>query len=255
MMESAEAPRLHPWPESGCCNLYRPTHSISPEPMPEPPPHPLLQPSLELSDAEIVRRVLGGEGELFELIMRRYNQRLYRILYGELGDRHEAEEVLQETWVRVYGHLATFRGEARLSTWLMRIALHEAWARRRRQRRFVVLDGEPEGPDGASLESSPERSAFGAELRAELERAVAAMPSHYRTVFLMREIEELSTEETAELLGLTPQNVKVRLHRARTRLRADLERRLGDASRSLFGFDGDRCDRTVAGVFERLGSH
>ena len=175
MMESAEAPRLHPWPESGCCNLYRPTHSISPEPMPEPPPHPLLQPSLELSDAEIVRRVLGGEGELFELIMRRYNQRLYRILYGELGDRHEAEEVLQETWVRVYGHLATFRGEARLSTWLMRIALHEAWARRRRQRRFVVLDGEPEGPDGASLESSPERSAFGAELRAELERAVAAI--------------------------------------------------------------------------------
>jgi RNA polymerase sigma-70 factor (ECF subfamily) len=220
--------------------------------MSESTPHPAPQPSLELSDAEIARRVVAGEAELFELLMRRYNQRLYRILYGELGDPDEAEEVLQETWVRAYRHLASFRGEARLSTWLMRIGLHEAWARRQRQRRFVVLDAERDELPEPDLEPSPERRAFSAELRAELERAVAAMPSHFRTVFLMREVEELSTEETAELLELTPENVKVRLHRARAHLRTALEQQLGDASRSLFGFDGRRCDRIVAGVLERL---
>jgi RNA polymerase sigma-70 factor, ECF subfamily len=217
----------------------------------------------ELADEEIARRIVSGERELFELLMRRHNQRLFRIARGVVDSDLEAEDVLQDAWVRAFEHLAEFRSEAKLTTWLSKIALYEALARKRRARRFVGLASaassaaedpwmfEVEEPEAATPD--PEQAAWNGELRAALERAVGAMPSRYRAVFLMREVEGLSTAETAESLDLSLEAVKVRLHRARARLRDDLERRLGLASQEAFSFAAERCDRVVAGVLARVG--
>lgn len=223
--------------------------------MPTPPSSALAAPKLrELADGEIARRVVAGETGLFELLMRRYNQRLFRVVRGETEDDCEAEDVLQDAWVRAYEHLAGYRGEASFSTWVARIALHEAWARMRRGRRFVALDPEPAATIPSTDGRGPENDAATGELRTALERAVASLRPHERTVFLLREVEGLSTAEAAEVLELTQGAVKVRLHRAKSRLRGDLERRLGTAARSIFAFDGVRCDRIVAAVLERVTS-
>jgi RNA polymerase sigma-70 factor (ECF subfamily) len=206
----------------------------------------------ELTDETVVRRVLGGESELFELLMRRYNQRLFRVVRGVIDDAAEAEDVLQDAWVRAFEHLASFRGEAQFSTWLARIAVHEAFARLKRGRRFVDLQPETEASLPASGLLDPERVTASVELRGVLESVVGAMPSAYRAVFLMREVEGLSTAETAACLEISEEAVKVRLHRAKARLRSDLDQRLGDTSASLFGFAGWRCDRTVAAVMARI---
>ena len=210
--------------------------------------------SPELSDEEVAKRVLGGEVELFELLMRRYNQRLFRVVRGIVDDTAEAEDVLQDAWVRAFEHLASFRGEALLSTWLARIAAHEAFARLKRRRRFVGLEPETEASLPASDLHDPERVAASLELRAVLESVVGAMPSGYRAVFLMREVEGLSTAETAACLELSEEAVKVRLHRAKARLRADLDQRLDQTSAGLFGFAGWRCDRIVAAVMARIAT-
>lgn len=216
------------------------------------PVTPIAAALRELTDEEIARRVVAGETEMFELLMRRHNQRLFRVVRGAVDNDAEAEDVLQDAWVRAFEHLGEFRGEARLSTWLARIALHEAWARLRRGKRFVELLPEDDPAAPRHQGPDPEQRAFSAELRASLERAVAAMPRAARAVFMLREVEGLTTEQTAELLGLTPGAVKVRLHRARAGLRADLDRRLGSAARELFRFDGARCDRTVRNVLVRV---
>jgi RNA polymerase sigma-70 factor (ECF subfamily) len=219
---------------------------------------PHANPPGELADEEIARRVVAGEGELFELLMRRYNQRLFRVARVVVDDDAEAEDVVQDAWVRAYEHLAGFRGEARLSTWLTRIALHEAWSRLRRRRRHVALlpDEESAAPV-ADERPGPEQRAAARELRTALETAVAQLPPAARTAFLLRDVEGLSTEETAELLELSPGAVKVRLHRARARLRAEIDRRLGAAASDLYHFAGHRCDRIVERVFARLelGAH
>jgi len=205
----------------------------------------------ELTDAEIVRRVVGGERELFELLLRRHNQRLFRVARGAAASDAEAEDVLQDAWVRAFEHLDAFRGEAQFVTWLTRIALHEAFARRRRGRKFELLTPEAE----ARIETarpSPEREALTAELRRTLESAVGALPSSYRTVVVLREIEGLSTAETAAALELSEEAVKVRLHRARAALRRTLQTELGASARNLFAFDGARCDRVVAAVLARI---
>jgi RNA polymerase sigma-70 factor (ECF subfamily) len=218
--------------------------------MPAPSPAPRPTPR-ELPDPELARRITGGEPELFELLMRRHNQRLFRVVRGVVDDDSEAEDVLQDAWVRAFEHLATFRGEAAFSTWLIRIALHEAWARTRRGRRFVALDPEREAAI-ATTATEPEAAAASGELRTALERAVAALRPHERTVFLLREVEGLTTAETADALELSESAVKVRLHRAKARLRGDLDCRLGVATRELFAFDGARCDRIVAAVLGRV---
>lgn len=238
----------------------------APVPIPVPATAPLSL-KHELADEEIARRIVAGERELFELLMRRHNQRLFRIARGVVDSDLEAEDVLQDAWVRAFEHLAEFRGEAKLTTWLSKIALYEALARKRRARRFVGLasadrtsaedpwmsawKSNTEEPEAATPD--PEQAAWTGELRAALERAVAAMPSRYRTVFLMREVEGLSTAETAESLDLSLEAVKVRLHRARARLRDDLERRLGQTAPGAFSFAAERCDRVVAGVLARIG--
>jgi RNA polymerase sigma-70 factor (ECF subfamily) len=208
----------------------------------------------ELPDEEVARRVVEGEVELFELLLRRYNQRLFRVARGIVATDAEAEDVLQDAWVRAYQHLAGFRGEARLATWLSRIAAHEALARVRRGRRFVALSSAAEDELPASAAGDPETLAMNGELRAALEAAISALPPRYRSVFLLRAIEGLSTAETAASLELSEETVKVRLHRARARLRQDLERRLGEAARALFGFAAERCDRLVAAVLARIGA-
>ncbi len=215
--------------------------------------HELAPPGvLEIADEEVARRVLAGEVELFELLLRRYNQRLFRVARGIVANDGEAEDVLQDAWVRAYTHLADFRGEARLATWLSRITVHEAFARLRRGKRFVALTGEAADQLEAPGGESPEGEALTGELRTALERAVSALPPLYRSVFLLREVEGLSTLETARSLDITVETVKIRLHRGKALLRRELAERLTATTRQVFGFDGERCDRTVARVFARL---
>lgn len=207
-----------------------------------------------LSDEEVVARVLAGDASLFEILMRRYNQRLFRVARGILPDDAEAEDVMQETYVRAFRELASFRGEARFSTWLIRIACHEALARARKRRRLVSIGG-GEPPDPPTEALGPEREVENRELQAVLREAVEVLPDPLRTVFCLREIEGLSTEQTADVLGLTIENVRVRLHRAKRSLRQRLDERIGREICRLYLFDGPRCDRVVEEVFARLDVH
>jgi RNA polymerase sigma-70 factor, ECF subfamily len=204
-----------------------------------------------LSDEQVVERVLAGDTSLFEILMRRYNQRLFRVARGILTDDAEAEDVMQEAYVRAFRELASFRGEARFATWLTRIACHEALARARKRRRLVPIGG-GEPPDPPAVTRGPEREMENRELHAALREAVEILPDPLRAVFCLREIEGLSTEQTADALGLTLENVRVRLHRAKRSLRQRLDERIGREIRRLYLFDGPRCDRVVEAVFARL---
>jgi RNA polymerase sigma-70 factor (ECF subfamily) len=213
----------------------------------------------ELPDEEVARRVLGGEPELFELLMRRYNRRLYRIARAVVLNDAEAEDALQEAWLAVYEHLDQFDGRAKLATWIARIALHAACARRRRAGRFRSLGDQDEDgasaadrlPDGAA---DPERRAAASELGALLALELERLSETTRAVFVLRTVEGLSTAETAAALGLGEAAVKVRLHRGRERLRRALDQRFDRAARELWEFLGARCDRVVSGVMPRLGA-
>ncbi|HEY4589520.1 MAG TPA: RNA polymerase sigma factor [Thermoanaerobaculia bacterium] len=217
----------------------------------------LLQPvavPATLSDEEVVARVLAGDTSLFEILMRRYNQRLFRVSRGILADDAEAEDVVQEAWLRAFRELAGFRGEARFATWLTRIACHEALARANKRRRLVPITGGDGGepPEPPAEAPGPDRDLENRELQALLRDAVEVLPDPLRSVFCLREIELLSTEQTAEALGLTVENVRVRLHRAKRSLRQTLDERIGREVRRLYLFDGPRCDRMVESVFASL---
>jgi RNA polymerase sigma-70 factor (ECF subfamily) len=209
-----------------------------------------------LSDQEVVDRVRAGETALYEVIMRRYNQRLYRIARAILHDDAEAEDVMQDAYVRAYAHLDQFSGRALFSTWLSRIAVHESLARLRARDRNPQLDStETDGELSMKMTGqspNPEQSASNTQLRELLEQAVLKLPERYRTVIMLRHIEELSTSETAEALDLTEENVKVRLHRGHSMIRSWLSDRIGTNAKEAFPFMGIRCDRVVQGVFNRL---
>ena len=211
-----------------------------------------------LTDEEVVARVLNGDTAAFEIVMRRYNQRLYRAARAILRDDAEAEDVMQDAYVRAYQHLRQFAGRAKFSTWLTRIAVHEALARLRRRSRFEALEPISESHGAtmtfASSAPNPEQEVATAQTNYLLEAAILALPDSYRTVLMMRDIEELSTAETAECLDLTEENVKVRLHRARALLRRELYTRVGEKQPSAFSFMAARCDRMVKTVFDRLAS-
>jgi RNA polymerase sigma-70 factor (ECF subfamily) len=209
-----------------------------------------------LSDEDVVRRIRRGETPLFEILMRRYNQRLFRVARAIVRDDAEAEDVLQQAYVNAYAHLDQFAGTARFATWLTRITTYEAFARlRRRGRQQETHMGEGEDAmDGfPTLQPSPEREAFAGELRRALEASLDALPEAYRTIFVLRDVEGLSTAEAAECLEVSEEVVKTRLHRARALLREDLFDRAGLSARTVFSFDGERCDRIVAVVLARLG--
>jgi len=212
--------------------------------------------SAELTDEEVVTRILNGETALFEILMRRYNQRLYRVARSILRDDGEAEDVMQDAYVRAYQHLGQFAGRAKFSTWLTRIAVHEALARAHRGKRYDALEGlsavQGEAMKFASAAPSPEQEVATAQSHAILEEAILSLPESYRTVLMMRDIEELTTAEAAESLDITEQNVKVRLHRARALLRRELYTRAGVSGADAFAFMGVRCDRVVKNVFARL---
>ena len=212
-------------------------------------------PPSALSDEEIVVRILEGETLFFEVLMRRHNQRLYRAARAILKDDHEAEDVIQEAYVNAYSHLAQFDGRAKFSTWLTKIAVYEALARARRRGRYEPMDDrslETLMPTHASPD--PERLAFGRELGALIESAVDKLGDGYRDVFMLRQVEGLSTAETAEVLGLSEDVVKTRFSRARSALQGDLLDRTDAAAATAFTFGQTRCDRVVASVLLRIGA-
>jgi RNA polymerase sigma-70 factor (ECF subfamily) len=209
-----------------------------------------------LSDEQVVERVLEGHTALFEVLMRRHNERIYRAARAILRDDREAEDVMQQAYVNAYAHLRQFDRRAAFATWLTRIAVHEAISRIRRRRRYEPLDPETEGmPDifPGQQAADPEREAFGRELGALLEAAVDGLPDGAREVFVLRQVEGLSTAETACSLGISEDTVKTRLSRARAALRRDLFERAGLAAHNAFTFGRSRCDRVVAAVMARIG--
>ena len=178
------------------------------------------------SDDWVIEQVKAGRTGLFEIVMRRYSQRLYRVAYSILRDQAEAEDAIQETYLRAFQFLQQFAGRAKFSTWLTRIAVHEALARTHRRDRYVPLDLEIRIIANSDTHSgslrSPEQAAANSELGAILRGAIAALPSHYRAVLELRDIHEVSTEEAAGRLQISPENVKIRLHRARAMVRRRL---------------------------------
>jgi RNA polymerase sigma-70 factor, ECF subfamily len=210
------------------------------------------------SDHDLIARVRNGEGAAFEKLMRRYNQRIFRTARSVLRDEAEAEDVVQETFVRAFRHLEQFEERSSVGTWLTRIAVNEALSRLRRSRRFDVLDSETNQKEGGSYsveskQPGPEEQASFQELRSVLTAAIDSLSQELRTVFVLREIEGLSTLETSEALQLSSEAVRVRFHRARQALRRAVEKQVGNEVQGLFTFAGARCDRTVAQVFLKLG--
>ncbi|PWT92758.1 MAG: hypothetical protein C5B54_03045 [Acidobacteria bacterium] len=205
-----------------------------------------------LPDEEIVRRVLDGETELYELIMRRYNQRLYRVARSILRDDSESEDVMQDAYVRAYANLQQFSGQAKFSTWLTKIAVHEAFARLRRRKKITQLESIPAWEESMRPTEHPDKKLDSERLKSELEQQIEALPSIYRSVFIFREVEGLSTADTSVALDITEEVVKTRLHRARALLRKSIMERTKTAAREVFEFHLSRCDRVVAAVFERI---
>ena len=209
----------------------------------------------DLADAALVERAHRREGAAFWLIIKRHNQRLYRVAHAILDDHAEAEDVLQETYIRAFTHLSEFRSEARLSTWLTRIALNEALGRRRQLRPTTGIKAlEAMAAPSSAYQPGPERAAALADIRRLLERAISGLPEHYRIVFVMRDVEETSIEETARLLGLQPETVSTRLHRARKLLREALQEKVAGVFTDTLLFSGARCDRLTQAVLDRLAA-
>jgi RNA polymerase sigma-70 factor (ECF subfamily) len=234
-------------------------------PLPAPTALPatgyLLQRSTP-SDAELATRARGGDDAAFELIMRRHNRRLFRLARSLVGRDHEAEDVLQEAYLRAYARLGDLASGEALAAWLARIVANEALGRLRAAARVVSLedlrtktetddaDDTDRGP--ASDQPDPERLAASGELRRLIEQAVDALPEEFRTVFVLREVEGLSTAEAAAYLAIRPETVKTRLHRARRLLQERLTGGLLALAPSLFEFQGRRCDRIVSRVLDQL---
>lgn len=203
----------------------------------------------DLPDEELVRRVRAGETPLYEQLMRRYNQRIFRVIRSVISNDTDAEDVLQEAWVRAFEHLDQFEGRASFSTWVTKIAFYESLARARKSAHFRPLDDN----HGENMDN-PEKQAMRDELGKMLQSAVDLLPASYRSVFVMRAVERMSTAETAACLEISEEAVKTRLHRSRSMLRRDLERRMGPALTAAYSFLGHRCDRVVAAVMQRVTS-
>ncbi|MDQ5858386.1 MAG: RNA polymerase sigma factor [Acidobacteriota bacterium] len=200
-----------------------------------------------LPDNQLVRRVVAGEAALFEILVHRHSQRVYRAARAILKDDDEAADVVQETFVRAYRKLGQFAGRAKFSTWLTRIGVYEALARRRKSRAHAFTPREPadakESRNDPDTGLDPERSVLVREVRALMETAIEDLPDLYRTVFVMRMVEEMSTADTAEVLNLSQDAVKTRLRRARALLREKLHAAVGPLGREAFRFAGERCQR------------
>ncbi|ACL57655.1 RNA polymerase sigma factor [Methylobacterium nodulans] len=212
-------------------------------------------------EAELVEHARRHSPAAIRLILQQQNRRLYRIARSIVRDDSEAEDVLQEAYVRAFTRLSTFRGDARFSTWLARIVINEALGRLRHRRPTLELSAVMARMTGAqiipfphvSMPPDPEALMAQQEIRALLEQAIDRLPDAFRTVLVARLVEGLSTEETAELLGIRPETVKTRLHRARRLLKRDLEEQIGPVLAGAFPFAGCRCRCLTEAVLERLG--
>ncbi len=217
--------------------------------------------SLAATDAELVARARGRDEAAIRAIMQSNNRRLFRIARGILRNDGEAEDVVQETYVRAFTHLESFRGNSSLATWLARIAMNEALGRLRRQRPGVEWSSLPPGTLEAQIiqfplsapSEDPEKSMAQREIQHVVEHAIDDLPEAFRIVFITRVIEGMNVEETAGILGLKPETVKTRLHRARTMLRENVERKIGPVVMEAFPFAGRRCERLTEAVMKRLG--
>lgn len=207
----------------------------------------------QLTDEQVVTRVVAGDAAQFEILMRRHNQRIYRTVRAVLRSEDEVEDVMQQAYLNAYTHLSQFGGQAQFSTWLTRIAINEALARRGKRGKAFG-----EGEDAVMLSlvdtktRNPEQQAAASEMRQVMEHEIAALPDSYRLTFMMRDVEGLTTAETAESLGISEDLVKTRLHRARTMLRDNLYRRAGVTLESIFTFGNSRCDRVVGAVMSQI---
>ena len=222
-----------------------------------PPVHPLD--STEAPESELVTRAAAGDGATFEVLMRRHNQLLFRTAYSILKSEADAEDVVQESYLRAWRALGSFRAESRLSTWLVRIVTNEALGRLRRTNPHVIpLEIALTSPDSATQaaltsasDQDPEQSAVRAQARRLMEARIDLLPDVYRTVFMLRAVEEMSVAEVAQALEIPEATVRTRFFRARGLLRKGLTNQMDAALGEVFAFDGARCDRLVANVLAR----
>ncbi|RUZ71636.1 RNA polymerase sigma factor [Mesorhizobium sp. M7A.F.Ca.US.006.01.1.1] len=212
-------------------------------------------PSAVPGEMQLVSRALARDGDAFRTIIKTHNQRLYRIARGVMRNDSEAEDIVQEAYVKAFAHLDAFRGDSSLATWLSRIVINEALGRLRKRRKTVAL---PENPQAEIIRfplnpsDDPERTMAQRQILQLVEQATDSLPDVYRTVFVARVIEGLSIEETADLLGVRPQTVKTRLHRARALVRKALDDQIGPVLLDAFPFAGRRCERLTGAVMRRL---
>jgi len=207
-------------------------------------------------DSALIERVLAGQTAPFELLMRRYNERVYRAARSIVRDEQEAEDVMQQAYVNAFTHLRQFNGSAQFSTWLTRIAINEALARVRRRGRYEAFDEEFSNMEPGMTHNAaenPERQVFAKELRGLLEAAIDSLPNGMREVFVLRDVEGLSTLEVAECLGVSEDVVKTRLSRGRAQLRRLLMEQTGATAPEAFRFYRPRCDRLVLRVLATIG--
>lgn len=214
-------------------------------------------PATAAGDHELVDRILAGDRSAFAALMRLHNRRLYRLARATLRNPTEAEDALQEAYLHAYQSLRQFRGDASLSTWLSRLVLNECFSRLRRGNRrqnVVPIVGSPAEIDSvADIEDDlPDRLAARAEMRALIEAKLDELPEDFRVVFVLRSVEELSVEETAQTLGIQEATVRSRHFRAKSLLRESLAREFDLAERDVYEFGGARCDRMVERVMRRL---
>ncbi len=220
----------------------------------------MQQAAIPATDKEWAERISRGDRGAFEALMRQYNRRLYRVARAILDDEAEAEEALQESYLIAYQQMKKFLGHSKLSTWLTRIVINEALQRRRRNRRhrvvvpFAGLESEEDvaTTNAAVKPETPEAATMRSQMRRLLEHEVARLPVAFRTVFMLREVEEMTLEEIAECLDLPAATVRTRLFRAKACLREALAREIDTATASAFDFAGERCDRLVAATLARL---
>lgn len=219
----------------------------------------------KLSDEQIARRIVAGDRDAFAALMQRHNRTLFRAARSILKDDAEAEDAVQEAYLHAYRAMGSFQGGAKLSTWLVRIAVNEALGRLRKRghtAQVLYLDGvgsamEHDAPEiGANAENAvserPDSLAYRAQMRRLIEQQIDALPDTFRAVFVLRAVEEMSVEETAACLGIAEATVRTRFFRARGLLREALARETDMATGEAFTFDGERCNRIVARVLARL---
>jgi RNA polymerase sigma factor (sigma-70 family) len=210
----------------------------------------------KLDDTVLVKRILQGEKELFEIILRRYNQKLYRIIRGYLRDTEDIQDTMQETYLKAFDKLYQFQGTSAFSTWLIRIGINEALQKIKKRGKTVSLKSDNEEDDykiiqlPASKQMNPEYAAINHETRKLIELSIDALPEKYRSVYIMREVEGMEISTIADCLGLEINNVKVRIHRAKSLMKDSLLRLSSDTA--IFEFGSSKCDSVVDYVMRRI---